>query len=148
MVPQAKASVAHSEMRHAALRIGGLSVFEDIAHTSQGSNQRLQSPSIHLAAKAINMHIDHVGIGLDAHSPDLIENHGASDNAAGVAAEVLEEDKLLRRELEDFAGAGGLAAKQVELEIENAKTRRLMGWGAVAADEVAQPGEKLGERER
>ncbi len=40
MVPHANASVAHNEMRQAALCMTGLAVFEDIADTSQGSNQR------------------------------------------------------------------------------------------------------------
>jgi hypothetical protein len=44
MVPQTKATVAHKEMRQAALRMTDpsgfacLFIFEDIANTSQGSN--------------------------------------------------------------------------------------------------------------
>ena len=38
VVPQANASVAHMEIRQAALRMIGLAVFENIAHTSQRSN--------------------------------------------------------------------------------------------------------------
>jgi hypothetical protein len=75
MVPQANASVAHNEMRQAALRIGVLSVLEDIAHTSHRSNQRMLSYSVYFAAQPVNMHINHIRVRLDAHTPNLIQNH-------------------------------------------------------------------------
>src|ERR1039458_786801 len=102
IVPQAKASVAHSEMCHAADRITGLTVLENIAHTSQRSNQRLLSLAIHLAAQAIDVNIHDVGIRLDAHAPDLVKNHGARDHAAGIATKILQQDELLGRELQDM----------------------------------------------
>ena len=95
MVPQAKASVAQSEMRHAALRITGLSVIEDIPHASQGSNQWLLPAAIDFAAQTIDMDIDNVRVGLNPHAPDLIENHRAGDDPARIAAKILEQNKLL-----------------------------------------------------
>jgi hypothetical protein len=85
-VPQANASVAHTEILQAALRMTGLSIFEDIAYTSQGSDQGLVTIAIHLSAQAVDMHVHHVRIRLDTHAPDLVENHGTGNHPAGVAA--------------------------------------------------------------
>jgi hypothetical protein len=89
MVPKAKARLAQNEMRHAALRNFGLAVFEDIAHTSQRSNQRLLPLAIHLPAQAVDVNINDVGVRVDSHAPDLIQNHGTSHYSAGIAAKVL-----------------------------------------------------------
>ncbi len=50
MVPQANASVAHMETRQAALRMIGLAVFENIAHTSQRSNEGSTPIRVYLPA--------------------------------------------------------------------------------------------------
>src|ERR1700739_704947 len=89
-VPQAKASVAQSEMRHAALCITVLAFFEDIAPSSQSANQRLLLFPIHLSAQPIDMHIHDVGIRLDAHSPNLVQNIGARYTLSGIPAQVFQ----------------------------------------------------------
>jgi hypothetical protein len=97
MVPQAKASVAHREIRHAALRIIGLAVFENIAHTSQRSNEGSTPIRVYLPAKAVDVYIDDVGIRLYPHTPDFVQNHGSCDNAPRVAAQIFQKNKFLRR---------------------------------------------------
>src|SRR3569833_2941121 len=52
--PQKNASVAHMEMRHAALRTECLPVLEDITHPSQGPDQRCLSVAVDLTAKAVD----------------------------------------------------------------------------------------------
>src|SRR5208337_2976752 len=91
MVPHAKASVAQSEMRQAALRIAGLPVFEDIAHTSHGPNQRLLPRAVNLAAQPVNMHVNHVGVRLNAHPPHLVQNHRSRDHASRIPAQILQK---------------------------------------------------------
>jgi hypothetical protein len=109
MVPQAKASVAQSEMRHAALRMGGLPVVEDIAHSAHGSNQRLLTRCVNLAAQPVYMDVNHIGVRLNAHSPDFIEDHGTGNNPAGISAQILEEHEFLLGKLQDLTAARGLA---------------------------------------
>src|ERR1035437_4889213 len=148
MVPQAKARVAHSEMRQAALRMTGLAVLEDIAHTSQGSNQRLLPLAVDLAAQPVDVNIDDVGIRLNAHAPDLIENHRASDDAARIAAEILQQDGLLGSQLQDFSRPGSLAAKQIQFKVEDPQPGCLSAGRRVALEQVAQPGQQLGQHKR
>src|SRR5271165_980621 len=99
-VPHANASVAQSEMRHAALCITGLSVFDDITHASQSSNQRLLSAPVHLSAQPVNMHIHHVGVRLNSHAPHLVQDHGARHYAARIPAKVFQQNELLRCQLQ------------------------------------------------
>src|SRR5215469_13518481 len=75
MVPQVKASVAHRDMRQAALRTTGLPVLKDIAHSPKRSNERREAAAVYLAAKPIDVNVDDVRVRLDAHSPYFIEDH-------------------------------------------------------------------------
>jgi len=135
-------------MRQAALRMVVLAVPEDIAHTSEGSDEGSSALGVDFAAKPVDVDVDDIGVWLDAHAPDLIEDHGAGDDAAGVAAEIFEQDEFLRGEGEGLAGAGGLAAEEVELEIEDAEAGGL-GWrGGFPPEQIAQAGEQLGHGER
>jgi hypothetical protein len=132
MVPQAKANVAQSEMRHAALRMTGLPVFEDISHPTQGSNKRLLALAIDFSAQAVDMDIDNICIGLDAHAPDHVKNHGAGNNAACVAAKILKKYKFLRSKLQDLPGPGCLAPQQIQFQIKHPQPRRLISRWAVS----------------
>src|SRR5512135_2785569 len=122
-------------MRHAALRMPGLAVFEDIPDSSEGADKGLLTGGVDLAAQAIDVDVDDVCVRVDAHAPDFLKDHGAGDDAAGVAAEVLEEDELLWSELEGLSGAHGFAAEQVELEVENAEAGGFAALGGIAFEE-------------
>src|SRR4051794_40712206 len=102
-VPHVNASVAHIEMRHAALRTGGLPVLEDITHSSQGPNQRHLAVAVHLAPKTVDVHVDDIGVRLNAHAPYLIKNHGSRDHPAGIPAQVFKKHKFLRSQLQLLA---------------------------------------------
>jgi hypothetical protein len=67
----ANAKLAQSDMRHAALRTTRLAVFEDISDTSQRLDERLASLSVNLAAEPIDVNINDIRVGLNAHSPNL-----------------------------------------------------------------------------
>jgi hypothetical protein len=59
--------------------------------------------AIDLAAQPIDVNIHDVGIRLNAHAPDLVENHRARHHAARIAAEILQQDELLGRELQELS---------------------------------------------
>src|ERR1700733_16050445 len=99
MVPQANASVAHIEMRQAALRMIGLAVFENIAHPSQRSNEGSTPIRVYLPAKTVDVHVHNVGIRLDSHTPDFVENHGPRDNAACISTQIFQKNEFLRRQI-------------------------------------------------
>lgn len=124
-----------------------LAVFENITDSTQSADERLSATAVDLAAKAIDVDIDDVGVRLNAHAPDFLEDHGAGDDAASVAAEVFKEHELLRGELEGLAGAGGFAAEEVELEVLDMEAGGLAGLRGVALEQIAQAGEEFGEGE-
>src|SRR5580693_2712423 len=101
MVPQANASVAHREIRHAALLIIGLAVFENIAHTSQRSNEGSTPIPVYLPAKTVDVYIDDVSIRLYPHAPDCVENHGSCDHAARIPAQIFQQNEFLRCQIQD-----------------------------------------------
>ena len=72
-------------------------------------------PSIDFTPKAINMNIDNVGIGLNAHAPNLIENHGARDDATWIPAQILKQSEFLPGEMQDLTVAKSLPPKEIQL---------------------------------
>src|ERR1017187_10787100 len=69
-------------MRQGALCIRGLPVFEDIAHSTHGPNQRLLSRTVNLAAQPVDMDIDHIRVWLNAHAPDLVDRKSTRLNSS------------------------------------------------------------------
>jgi hypothetical protein len=68
----------------------------------------------------------------------MVEDHGASDDAAGVAAEVFEEGEFLLGELELDAGATSLAADEIDFKIGDAQARGLRLVRSAAAEQGAE----------
>src|SRR5580692_8331138 len=139
IVPQANASVAHREIRHAALRMIGLAVFENIAYTSQRSNQGPAPIRIHFPAQTVDVYIHHVGIRLDSHTPNFIEDHRSCDNPARIPAQIFQQYEFLRRQIQYLSAARRLTPQKVEFEIEHPQARRLAAHGVVPFYEIAQP---------
>ncbi len=147
MVPQANASVAHREIRQAALRMIGLAVFENIAHTSQRSNEGSTPIRVYLPAQTVDVDIDDVGIRLDSHTPDFVENHGPRDDAARISAQIFQKNEFLRRQIQDLSASGSLTPEQIEFEIEHSQASGLGDRRAVSLYQIAQPRKQLGKRE-
>ena len=93
------------------------------------------------------MNIDNIGIGLDTHPPYLVENHRARHHAAGIPAQILEQDKLLLRKLQHAPSAHGLAAQQVQFEIQHAQSCRLACGRVIALEQVAKARQQFGKCE-
>jgi hypothetical protein len=73
-------------MGHAALRMRGLAILEDIAHTSKRFDKRLPPMAVYLPPQAIDVDIDNICVRLDAHSPHLIEDHGPGYDPSRISA--------------------------------------------------------------
>jgi hypothetical protein len=144
MVPQANASVAQREIRQAALRIIGLTVFENIAHTSQRSDQGLTATGVYLPAKAVNVNIDDVGVRLYAHTPNSVKDHRPRDNASGVPAQIFQQGEFLRRQIQNLPASRGFTPEQIEFEIENSQARGLDIGRVISLYEISHPRQQLG----
>ena len=66
----------------------------------------------------------------------------------GIAAQILQQHKFLLRKLQHLPAARGLAPQQVQFKILHAQPRCLACRRAVALEQIAQPRQQLGQRER
>jgi hypothetical protein len=96
--------VAKREIRQAALR-RRLAVAENIPYPTKGLNEGRLTFAVYLTAKTIDVYIYDVGVRMNTHPPNLIENHRASDDTPWVATEILEESELLGREAKSLTTA-------------------------------------------
>ena len=119
MVPHANASVAHMEIRQAALRMIGLAVVENITHSSQRSNQGSTPIRVYLPAKTVDVYVHDVGVRLDSHTPDFVEDHGPRDDPARISTQIFQQNEFLRRQIQDLSVAGSFTPKQIEFEIQH-----------------------------
>ena len=78
----------------------------------------------------------------------MIENHGACNNAACVAAEILKKGELLLGKLQLVPSAAGLAPNEIEFKIGDAQARCFRLIGRASPQEGAQPREDLGDSKR
>ena len=108
-------------------------------------NQRPGRVAIHFTAQAIDVHIDYIRRRIDAHAPNVIEDHSTRHDASGVAAKILQERELLGSELQDMSAALGLAAHEVEFEVSDVQACGFFLAGAGASEKVAEAGEEFGE---
>ena len=89
--------------------------------------------------------VDGAGAAEEVVAPDLLEQLGAGEDAAGVLGEVLEELELLVREVERAPAQAGGVGRLVDDEL--AEHQRALGAGAVGGapgPQQAQPGVHLG----
>ena len=116
-----------------ALRIG-LTVFENIAHPPQRPNQRLTAIRVYLAAEAVDVNIDDVGVRLYAHTPNGVKNHRPRDNATGIAAQIFQQYEFLRRQIQNLPASRGFTPEAGQNRSSSiSRTRKRV---ASVADEV------------
>jgi hypothetical protein len=72
---------------------------------------------IHFAAQAINVNIHHVRRRINSHSPHMVKDHSAGYHASRIPAQILEQGKLLRSQLQQFVAATSLAPEEIQLQI-------------------------------
>jgi hypothetical protein len=75
-------------------------MFENVTNATNGVDQGPWRVVVYLIAQTINMDIHHVGCGIDPHSPNVIQDHGASYYAPFIAAKVFQQGKLLWGQLQ------------------------------------------------
>jgi hypothetical protein len=100
--------------------------------------------AVDFIAEAMDVDIDDVGGGVDAHLPDVVEDHGAGDDTADIAAKVFEEGEFLLGELELDAGAAGFAADEIDFEVGDAEAGGFRLARGAAAEQSAEAGLELG----
>src|SRR5450432_4165305 len=101
-VTSANARVVHIEIRQAAVLRKFLSSLENIANAAYGVDQWSWRVVIYLAAQTIDVDIHNIGCRINPHPPDMVQNHRASYHATFVAAQILQQRKLLWGQLKQM----------------------------------------------
>src|SRR5438874_1516816 len=88
-----------------------------IAATSHGLDEGLLGVAIDLFAQSVDVDLDDVGLALPVGLPEVLAEHAAGDDGAGVSHQELEEAELGGGEVDVLAGASDLAGGEIEDEI-------------------------------
>ena len=85
-----------------------------VADATDSANKRAIRAGINLAPQIIDINVDDIGDGFRMHSPNLLNNSGASDRSTRMAQEKFQECILLRTQV-DNAPATGHAVRNTEI---------------------------------
>src|ERR1700730_17646207 len=127
-VPSANARVVQIEIRQAAVARKFLDMPENVANTTNGIELRLRRVMVHFIAQTINMDIHDVGGGINAHAPDVVQNHGASYYATFIPAKIFQQGELLRGQLQQVIAPSCFTTCQVKLQVGSLQTQRFILW--------------------
>src|SRR5688572_22599578 len=75
---------------------------ESVAGAADGVDQGLLEALVHPLAQPADMHVDDVGLRIEMIVPHRLEQHGAGDELALVAHQVLEQRELARLQVDGF----------------------------------------------
>src|SRR6185503_6282903 len=107
----------HAIRRRLVLRSRLAGLTDAIAGTAQGMNQFDPELAVDLGAQAADMGLDHAGARIEMKVPDVLEQHGSSDQLLGIAHEVFEQFEFLRLQLDQLSSARHGALQAVELQV-------------------------------
>src|SRR5690242_13761040 len=118
MVKQAPKIAANMTGRRKLAVLASLNIFtQAIADAADGAHQLRAEALVDLGAQAADMRFDYAGLRVEMEIPDILEQHGAGDDAALAAHQIFEQAELLRLEVDRLAGAADRPLQQVHLEI-------------------------------
>ena len=106
-------------MRQAAVASKNLGMLENVPDASDCVDEWDGAIVIHLAAQAIDVDIDYVRCGINPHAPDVIQNHGASNDTPSIPAKIFQEGELLRGQLEQALATSSLMTHKVKLQVRS-----------------------------
>src|SRR5208282_3719324 len=95
-------------------------VADHVAGAAHRMQQRLREALIDFGTQPRNVHVDHIGLRVEVIIPDVLQQHGPSDDLAGVPHQIFEQAEFARLQLQLLPGAAYLMRKPIELEIADA----------------------------
>src|ERR1700756_2633569 len=120
---------------------------ETVPDAADRMDQRIGLLVVDLATQAADIDVDDVGRRIEMQIPDVLQQHGAGDDAAFVAHEVFQKLEFLRQQHDVVAAPAGDARDQVDREIADPQDG-LLGDGIAAPAQRLEPRQQLeiGER--
>lgn len=66
-----------------------------VTDATNGADQGTSGTGVNLAAQIIDIDVDDIGDGVGMHAPDLLNDRGAGNGAAGIAQQEIEQRVFL-----------------------------------------------------
>src|SRR5712671_371972 len=105
----------------ACLKVDEVSVLtrstETVPDTANRVDQRIGLLAVDLATDAPDIDVDDIGRGIEMKVPDVLQQHGAGDDAAFVANQIRQELEFARKKRNRLAAPAGGPRHQVDDEI-------------------------------
>src|SRR6202158_3282393 len=108
-----KRTAYSAERRKLVVRSSLIGRTEAIPGAAHGVDQLGRKAAVDLAAQAADMGLDDIGLRVEVKFPDVLQQHSAGDDAAGVAHEIFEKLELLRLQLDALPGARDAALEEI-----------------------------------
>src|SRR5215475_8794666 len=110
-------------------------------------DQRVGLLIVDLATQPADIDVDDVGGRIEMQVPDVLQQHGAGDDAGLVAHQIFQKLELFWQQLDLLAVTAGGARNQVDRQIPDAQNG-FLGDGVAAPAERLEPRQKLHEGKR
>src|SRR5208283_1934035 len=140
-----KPRIASARRKAVARRSLPSAVTNHVSRAADGAQERRVKIAIDLGPQARYMHIDHIGLRIEVVIPNMLEQHGARDDLAGVLHQIFEQPEFARLQ-DDFLGSAGDFMRQpVERQVGDPQDRFLRRALGTAARQRLHSGQELGE---
>src|SRR5438105_3621933 len=114
---------------------------EAIPDAANGMDQRIGLAVVDLAAHPPDIDVDDVGRRIEMQVPDVLQQHGARDDAAFIAHQIFQQLELAGQQIDFVAAAARRAVDQVDREVADPQDGLL-------GDDVAAPAQRLDARQQ
>src|SRR3569623_1652220 len=114
-VPSTRVTTVKARLKKAAKRkaVEGSLGIDQIPGAAHGMDHVAPTltgkPGVQLRAQPADMRLDEVGLGVEMEIPHPLEQHGAGDDAPGIAHQLLEQGEFAQLQLDALPGAAHLA---------------------------------------
>src|SRR3954447_14700881 len=105
----------------------------------------IEQEFVHLGAEPAHVYVHDVAVAVEVHVPDLLGDQGPRQHLPRPPGQQRQQGELLGRQLQAAAAPGRLEADPVNFQVGEAQDLRAPG--RAAAQQRADPGQELGERE-
>src|SRR5262249_33447991 len=114
---------------------------EAIPDAAHGVDQRIGLLVVHLAPHATDIDVDDIGRRIEMQVPDVLQQHGARDDAAFVAHQILQQLEFAGKQIDFVTAPAGRTVDQVDREVPDPQNGLL-------GDDVAAPAKRLEARQQ
>ena len=101
---------------------------------------------VDLGPQSAHRHIDHIGVTVKVHVPHVLRDQGAQYDLAGMAGQIVQENKLLGGEVHALRAPLDAPASGIDFQLAHAQQALWCGQGCAAARDHLDACQQFGKR--